>query len=68
MEISLMQSLMDMVVLGLDKGYRSRSLQFSSYVKKIGCVTLSHKEVIVVDLHYLGLHVLSVEESTRASA
>ncbi|WMV58316.1 hypothetical protein MTR67_051701 [Solanum verrucosum] len=35
--------------------------------KKIGCLTLSFKGVMVVDFHCLGLLVLSVGGSTRVS-
>jgi len=69
MEISLTQGLMDKVDLNFDKGFPVKvppMLLLSS--TKIGCVTLSLKEVMVVDLRFPCLLVQSVEGSTMVSA
>lgn len=64
-----MQGYMNMVILGLNKRFLvkvSPVVLLSS--TKIGCLTISLKEGIVVNYHILCLLVLSVERSTRVSA
>ncbi|KAH0705972.1 hypothetical protein KY285_010496 [Solanum tuberosum] len=66
MGIYLMPCPMDMVILGFDKGFPDKippMLLLSS--TKIGFLTLSLKEGMIVDLHCLCLLVLGVERNMR---